>query len=87
MSETRVPANDFRTNSLITFQLNYGRKREILLNSHLELNRYFEAVSEWNDPLIRTRAEVLADRALRIWSYFGQEQNELDSLSRGGGTL
>lgn len=60
----------------------YGRKREILVNSHLELNRYFEAVTEWNDPLIRTRAEVLADRALRIWSYFGQEQSEPDSLSR-----
>jgi uncharacterized protein with ParB-like and HNH nuclease domain len=61
----------------------YGRKRGILLNSHLELNRYFEAVTEWNDQLIRTRAEVLADRALRIWSYFGQEQSELVSISRG----
>ena len=61
----------------------YGRKREILLNSHLELNRYFEGVTEWNDQLIRARAEVLAERALRVWSYFGQEQSELDSLSRG----
>ena len=61
----------------------YGRKREILLKSHLELNRYFEAVMEWNDPLIRARAEVLAERALRVWSYFGQEQSELESLSRG----
>jgi hypothetical protein len=49
----------------------------------LELNKYFEAVTEWNDPLIRARAEVLADRALKVWSYFGQEQSELDSRSRG----
>jgi hypothetical protein len=33
--------------------------------------------------LIRARAEVLADRALKVWSYFGQEQSELDSLSQG----
>jgi hypothetical protein len=37
----------------------------------------------WNDQLIRARAEVLADRALKVWSYFGQEKSELDSLSRG----
>ena len=30
----------------------------------------------------RTR-RVLTDRALKAWSYFGQEQIELDSLSRG----
>jgi hypothetical protein len=52
------------------------------LNSHLELNRHFESVTEWNDPLIRARAEVLAERALKVWSYFGQEQSEPDSLSR-----
>jgi Protein of unknown function (DUF1524) len=60
----------------------YGPKRKILLNSHLELNKYFEGVTEWNDQLIRARAEVLADRALRIWSYFGQEQSEMVSLSQ-----
>jgi hypothetical protein len=61
----------------------YRLKREILLNSHLELNRYFEPVIQWDDQSIRTRAEVLADRALQIWSYFGQEQSELDSPVRG----
>ena len=61
----------------------YGRKREIFLKSHLESSKYFEAVTEWNDPLIRTRAEVLADRALKIWNYFGQELNGPDSLSGG----
>jgi Protein of unknown function (DUF1524) len=61
----------------------YGPKCKILLKSHLELNEYFEGVTEWNDQSIRTRAEVLADRALRIWPYFGQEQSELASLSQG----
>jgi hypothetical protein len=54
----------------------YSRKREILLTSHLELNKYFSAVSEWNEQSIRHRAEVLADTALQVWSYFGSEQPE-----------
>jgi hypothetical protein len=61
----------------------YSPKRKILLNSHLELNGYFEGVTEWNDQSIRARAEVLADRALRIWRYFGQEQSEPVSFSQG----
>lgn len=55
------------------------RKRQILLISHLELNRYFETVSDWNEQAIRDRAEVLADKALIVWSYFGQEQGETDA--------
>ena len=39
-----------------------------------------EAVTQWDDQSILSRAEVLADRALQVWSYFGQEQSELDSL-------
>jgi Protein of unknown function (DUF1524) len=61
----------------------YCRKREILANSHLVLNRYFEAVTKWDDQSIRARAEVLADKALKVWSYFGKEQGQLDSLPRG----
>jgi len=54
----------------------YSRKREILLTSHLELNRYFESVTEWNEQSIRERAEVLAAKALKLWEYFGLEQAE-----------
>ncbi len=54
----------------------YSRKRDILLTSHLELNKYFSAVTEWNEQSIRQRAEVLADKALKVWSYFGSEQPE-----------
>ena len=53
-----------------------SRKREILLTSHLELNKYFSAVTDWNEQSIRHRAEVLAETALKVWSYFGSEQPE-----------
>ena len=46
-----------KTDGRLVSNDDYGRKREILLKSHLELNKYFEAVTEWNDPLIRARAE------------------------------
>ena len=54
----------------------YLDKREILLASHLELNKHFETVSEWNEQSIRQRADVLADKALKVWSFFGKEQTE-----------
>jgi uncharacterized protein with ParB-like and HNH nuclease domain len=54
----------------------YSRKREILLTSHLELNKYFTAVTEWNEQAIRQRGEILADKALKVWSYFGSERPE-----------
>src|ERR1700682_378181 len=61
----------------------YSRKRDILLNSHLELNRYFEPVIEWNEQAIRQRAEALASKALMVWSFFGQEQAESQSPLQG----
>ncbi len=61
----------------------YSDKRKILLASHLELNKYFETVSEWNEHAIRQRADVLADRALKVWSFFGKEQTEAPSPHLG----
>src|SRR5262249_15608284 len=61
----------------------YSRKREILLTSHLELNKYFNTVTEWNEQSIRQRAEVLAGKALKVWAYFGQEQAETVMPSQG----
>jgi uncharacterized protein with ParB-like and HNH nuclease domain len=61
----------------------YSRKREILLTSHLELNKYFEAVTEWNEQAIRQRAEVLANKALKVWGFFGQEQAEVKPSLQG----
>jgi len=61
----------------------YPRKKAILLTSHLELNRYFENVPEWEEQAIRQRAEALADRALRVWPYFGEQQIESAHLLEG----
>ena len=61
----------------------YSVKREILLNSHLELNRHFEAVNEWNEQAIRQRADLLADKALKVWGFFGEEQTEPQSPHHG----
>ena len=46
------------------------RKKEILSDSHLELNRYFMTVNTWKADDIKKRAEDLAQRALTIWSNF-----------------
>ncbi|MEA5534448.1 DUF262 domain-containing protein [Crocosphaera sp. XPORK-15E] len=42
-------------------------------NSHVELNKYFEDQQSWCKEDIEKRAEYLADIALQIWNYFGDE--------------
>jgi len=54
----------------------FPQKREILVRSHLELNRYFESVHEWNEDAIRERANALAKRCLAVWPHFGMTQDE-----------
>ncbi len=54
----------------------FSRKRTILLNSHLELNRFCDTVTEWNEATLRDRAEVLAERSLRVWPYFGAQKDD-----------
>src|SRR5262249_22829036 len=51
----------------------FHTKKKILLQSHLDLNKYFEGVSVWNRDEIEKRSNSLADRALTIWPYFGDE--------------
>ena len=50
---------------------NWARKREILLSSHLELNRYFEGKESWRREDIEDRSRTLAEMALKVWPYFG----------------
>ncbi|HET6400500.1 MAG TPA: DUF262 domain-containing protein [Candidatus Kapabacteria bacterium] len=49
----------------------YSVKRELLIESHLELNGYFESIQTWNRSQIELRAKTLAELALSTWSYFG----------------
>jgi hypothetical protein len=51
----------------------FTKKKEYLCNSHLELNRYFQDFSHWRKEEIELRSKVLADLALKIWPYFGEE--------------
>lgn len=50
-------------------------KKQTYGDSHLELNKYFSSISSWTRSEIEKRAELLAKKALEIWSYFGQEKN------------
>jgi len=45
----------------------FGEKKKVLSDSHIELNRDIVACDLWNEDTIKTRAAILADRALTIW--------------------
>ena len=50
----------------------YAEKRELLRNSHFELNRHFDRVERWTPAVIVSRATSIADRALTIWRDVGR---------------
>ena len=45
------------------------KKPEIVRNSALALNRYFQDKDEWNEEEIATRAELLFQNALGLWPH------------------
>ncbi|HQU44224.1 MAG TPA: HNH endonuclease family protein, partial [Pirellulales bacterium] len=49
----------------------FAEKQAILADSHVELNKYFQAIAIWNGDAIGARAEHLAEIALEVWPYFG----------------
>ncbi len=51
----------------------FSNKKTHFENSHLELNKYFSSQDSWRKEDIEKRALHLADIALKIWSYFGDE--------------
>ncbi len=53
---------------------NFPKKQQRLSQSHFELNRYFQNVARWDRAAIEVRSRQLADLALRVWPYFGEEQ-------------
>ena len=57
----------------------FPAKRAILAKSHLELNRSFEMTEAWGQQDIKHRADVLAERALTIWPYFGSPEPVVDA--------
>ncbi len=58
---------------------NFPTKKDLLNESHLELNKYFNDLEKWTQYEIEKRSNNLADIALEVWSYFGDLQSEGDS--------
>lgn len=61
-------------------------KKQRYNESHLELNKYFFPISSWTRTEIEKRAEVLGKEALKIWSYFGQDNSVSSDLKEVTGT-
>ncbi len=59
----------------------FPTKQNLLNQSHLELNKYFGNLSVWNQTEIERRSSKLADKALKIWVYFGDSQSSVDSTN------
>lgn len=53
----------------------FDNKKEVYKNSHLEMNKYFGDIERWSKDEIEKRAEALAEIALSLWGYFGQENS------------
>ena len=54
----------------------FEAKSQELSRSNLMLNRYFadRNINQWQEHNIKDRAKCLADIALQIWSYFGEDE-------------
>jgi uncharacterized protein with ParB-like and HNH nuclease domain len=61
----------------------FGKKREFLLESHLELNKYFKNKITWKKEDIEDRSESLAEICLKIWPYFGEVKDNTVGKVRG----
>jgi hypothetical protein len=61
----------------------YPEKRALLATSHVELNRYFHNVENWNAGEIQRRADALTDLALTVWPYFGPLRADAVTSSSG----
>lgn len=71
---TKLSNDDFKT------------KKDTYSESHLELNKYFSSISSWTRTEIDARSNALAQQALQIWSYFGQENSSTSDLQEVTGT-
>lgn len=58
----------------------FHTKNKTLNESHLELNKYFSELTQWTRTDIETRSEILAQKALEIWNYFGQENSSVTDI-------
>lgn len=63
----------------------FAAKKNILVESHLELNRYFQGKTTWQQADIEKRAAYLAGICLQIWPHFGDDtqNNVVENTFRG----
>lgn len=64
----------------------FPTKKGKLNESHIDLNKYFAYITQWTRAEIEERAEILAKKALEIWSYFGQENSTPTDIQEVTGT-
>ncbi len=64
----------------------FETKKDIYVEGHLEINKYFGNLPSWTRADIEKRAEVLAEQAMAIWNYFGQESPSSAGLKEVTGT-
>lgn len=64
----------------------FESKKNRLCNSHLEINKYFKDKATWKKEDIEIRSEYLAEKALTIWPYFGDEIEEQQNQQAVTGT-
>lgn len=65
----------------------FPNKQKALKESHLELNKHFNNVNNWQREDIEKRANLLIEKCLKIWSYFGDESLEVMTKSTVTGTI
>ncbi len=64
----------------------FPTKKITFNKSHLGLNKYFADIPHWTRNEIEQRAEKLAQQALELWTYFGQENTSPTALQEVTGT-
>jgi uncharacterized protein with ParB-like and HNH nuclease domain len=64
----------------------FEAKKMQLSESHLEMNKYFKDHDSWRREDIEKRSSFLADMALAIWPYFGDEKAEQLTYKRATST-
>jgi hypothetical protein len=59
---------------------NFLSKKDLYKKTGFGLNKYFKNIPNWNADEIRKRSEVLADKALEVWGFFGIKlENSFDN--------
>lgn len=56
--------------------LPFDNKKQIYVNSHVEITKQVAVYVEWTEADIQRRGLALAERALQIWPFFGCEEDE-----------